>query len=1736
MSRIASVFAAALVFGVGLVAHADPIRIFIRAGVKTHGPEQHDHPHFLKDYTQLLRERGAVVDGALGWPTAAQFDATDVVVVYAQDPWDVSAEQRANIDAFAKRGGGFVVIHDGLCGAKDPAWVKSVIGGAWTNGKAKWFEGDMSLYYVNNENPITTGASNFDLDDELYYDLDLDPTIRVLASTWTPDQRGLKNGRAFPHVYNSAPQMWTYETDWNRAFVSIPGHNWKTFEQPQYRAVLLRGIAWAGKRDNINELCSQDELGSLRYPVGGPSTPIEELAKLAIHPDFKTNLIAAEPVINKPIALDWDPQGRLWVAETPEYPNGRRGMKPEYAGAEWKDHGSLVEEAGKQNRPAHDKISILVDSNHDGIADTKQVFYEGLDLVTGFVFYKDGVIVTQAPDILWVRDTKGTGKADKVEVLYHGLGTFDTHAVINNPRWGLDGWIYATHGYSGSKDVTNGDGTKHFGSIGSGVIRFKPDGSAIEQYSSKGGNTWGLAVTWDDEIMWTQPTSGDLLMQTLLPESVLARGKYDDTPSYKIVKPSDSTFPLMTWEQQAYRQIDWVGHFTAAAGCAIYDGGTWPAEWNGSYFTTEPTINIVHHSFVTPDGISYTTHKEKGREQTEFIVSRDMWFRPIETRIGPDGALYVVDFYNQAVIHNDTRGPAHNNVNAAVRPDRDHYFARIWRLNHRQAEALPVQDLSHADASGLVAALSSPNQPVRMTAARLLAERNEGAEELTKVAGDVTKPAPARVQALWLLQREGKLDDALLLQAASDQNDAVARNALKIDVVRSGAGRGDSSTAAGWYQTLVSRVADPNLANELNGVLALGIRDFHDSSTSNGVGTLLGWRAEALLAAKYVESSDHYIKSAVLAAVEAKPLEYLRTAEHLGESEAADDFISRVTAKIAEKQDPALAAKVVSELAESDRGPVVAIPPHFHTLILEKLSAILLPARTSEWTPALQADFQRLLKTEAAPAALPLLHAWDKQNALGDAVKAVVENELATLADSTAPENRRTTAAGSLIGLRHTSPAIQAALTEQLGSKAPAALQKAIIEGLARENDEASGALLIEVYPKLDSALQGADFAEILKRKEWTSQFVAALSAGKVKLQSLGTIGLDKLRHYPDPAIASAASQTIASILGPLIQQKDEVIAKMLPIVQGGGDIAKGKLLFDGTCAICHKLNGHGGTLAPDLTGIGAHPRLELLVDIVDPNREVDPSFAAFDFTMKNGDLAQGIISRENAESILVRDAGGDHELKKREIARRSEVGRSLMPEGFEGLGAETLRDVIAYLQSTDSKYRIIDLRAGCDADSRHTLFTENTGEPALKFKRFGAVRVGDVPFLIRDPGAIGSDRNLIVLKGGEGLAQTYPQKVEIPVGHIEANALNFLGGVGGWAFPCCGDEKGEGLPAAKVTVYYEGGQSDELILKNGVEFADYVRPHDVPESKSAADLVDGQQVRVFRKVLSKGGVIEKIVLESYNNRIAPIFVGITAEKVLSPAPASAAPAAAAPGTPAAAPTSPATPAASTSKPTSAEVAPDLHDVRILIVGGGSSHDFKRWYGEADQATIEQLHPAWLSYTENPSTIPQALASLDLLALSTNQPISSEARQGIMSMAAAGKGLVLLHPGVWYNWNNFPEYNRDLVGGGARGHDRYGEFEVQVTNPAHPIMAGLPDKFKVHDELYHFTPDPNGAPIEVLAKAVSPLTGETFPQVWTVKHPSARIVCITLGHDGGAHDLPEYQRLLQNALRWAARK
>jgi putative membrane-bound dehydrogenase-like protein len=1616
------VLAACLFFGFCFqsVYSAEALRVFIRAGKKSHGPGAHDFPQFLADWVPMLNERGAKAEGGLEFPTKEQLDRTDVLILHAQEAGNIKiGEERKNLMEFLARGGGLVVIHAAAV-SRDHDWFKGIIGGSWKFEQTKWLEAPLSLYFTDRENPITQHISNFDLDDEIYYDMEMLPEVKVLAAAYTPkakDTGGKGNKEAQQraaeavakkkgvNVYDIQPQVWTYEKENYRAFTCIPGHWFKNFSHNGLRTMILRGIAWAGKRENVDELCKAEELGdALRYVEGGVPRP-EELPKhLEVHPEFEIALVAAEPLINNPMNIDWDEKGRLWVVETPEYPNGLRQANVE----SWMDSGSL--KPGQYMREPEDRISILEDTNGDGVMDKKTVFADKIELATSSVFYRNGVIVCAAPDIWFFEDTDGDDKADKRSKLYSNLGNRDTHAVINNMRWGLDGWIYATHGYSSTDDVKSGDGSKGFGPIGAGVVRFKPDGSAFEQYASRGGNTWGLDITSDGQVFYTQPTSGNHFIHVVLPEYVLAKGKLPGVSGTNGMLPREPTYPAMHWEQQAYVQIDQVGSYTAAAGCAIYEGGAWPAKWNYGYFTTEPTLNIVSHFMVEPDGVTYQAKREPGREQTEFIRSKNLWFRPIEVRVGPDGALYVVDFCNQAIIHNDTRGPTHGPANAAVRPDRDHYYGRIWKVQHKEAK--------------------TPK---------------------SKANSKVTQ----------------------------------------------------GSTALKAYEMSATDTPEQNLG-------------------------------------LFAAASDDWTRSAIIAAAADRALDHLTAALASG-AKGVDAFVQALLPSLGDH-----ANSLVAACAKSNAVTLNAIV----------LNGLADSAHVPSLTPDLTAALKKLLAQPAlAAATLPLVTKWDKEGVLAGEVKVQLDKFSTTLSDNSAPLEARVSAAKGLVAVGGAS---QEYVVRTLARpEVPAALQSAIMAAL----DESGGVeAIVPAFGTLKREQQTQAFEAILKRPEAVRTLLDAVKKGTIDRTVFGPGDVARLRNHPNKPLAVRAS----NLFKVDTSAKDAIIAALLPEVEKPGDAEKGKIYFTAACAVCHKLGDIGAAVGPPLDGMGAHGPAELLVHIVDPNREVDPSFWAFNITTNKNEILQGVITSENASTVMLATQTGPREIAKTDIAKRENTQRSLMPEGLEGLGAEALRDLLAFMCGDAMKqFRILNLADAFTADSRSGVFAgPEANQGQVRLAKFGNLQIENIPFLVQDPVKSATGGNLIVLKGGPSAgnhSQSFPERVEVPVG-IKAKRLHLLSGISGWGFPAVRDE----LAALRAVVVYEDGVREVFQLINGVHFSDYIRKVDVVGSQYIEGVTEGQQMRLITLELGRPVEAKMLILESpLGNKTVPVIAAITADlegrvgfqpvkavagakigdeakgkgkgkgkgKAKGDGKAQAAmpligPKEGGQGDGPLVPTRP--------------VQWEAGKIKVLVIGGGSSHDFTSFFGTTD---VETLKASGLSvhYTEDRDQASEELAHADVAVISVNRKFfdTTAYRKALFDFAAAGKGIVMLHPGTWYGFANWPELNAKIVGGGARGHDRIHPFEVKKVKD-HPVMKDLPASFTVEDELYYMNAEPEKVPpgtaeIEVLAEtSPSDKFQKPHPSVWVTQHPKARIVGITIGHDQRTHDHPAFKQLLTNAVRWTA--
>ncbi len=1174
-------------------------------------------------WEKVLGERGVEVKVS---DSVRDLEGVDVVVLTAANADE--GEGGAVLEEFVGRGGGVVAVHEGVM-AEDEEFFQAALGGSWVRGETRRSTGEMALYFTDRENEITDSVSNFDIDDEIFYDMKISSEARILAAAYTPKPKEGEGEEGKPiNIYDIQPQMWMYEGGGHRAFVCVPGKDLATLSHFSMEVILLRGIAWAGGRE-VGELLGEDKgeelADGLRYPVGGPTRPEDAGAKIELHPEFDLNLVAAEPLINKALNLDWDEKGRLWVLESPEYPNGLRKANTEV----WKEMGSV--RPGDYEREPLDRVSILFDDDGDGRMDRKQVFADKLELATSFVFHEKGIIVSAAPDIWFFEDTDGDDVSDRRTKLYTGLGTRDTHAVINNLRWGLDGWIYATHGYSAGEVDALGDESDGRVKIGSGVVRFKPDGSEIEMYSSKGGNTWGLCMTSDGQCFWTQPTSGTVLFHTVLPEYILAKGKVSGTSGFQGMITGQSTFPLMTWEQAAYKQIDFVGSYTAASGCAIYEGGAWPERWNYSYFTGEPTINLVSHYFVERDGVSYQAMREEGREETEFMRSKDLWFRPVETRVGPDGALYVIDFYNQAVIHNDTRGPKHGPANAAVRPDRDHYFGRIWRVQHKEAREIAVPEIEKDIVGSLQSAIQSENAHTRMTAIRLIREMGEK-EAFENGSG------PMRI-----------------------------------------------------YE-------------ELRGV---------------GGEVLVG---------KFLEAEDDWSRSAVIAAADGRELEVIEIAlrdERVGELvELVENLLRGMELQKAAKSLLMDLAGAGEEAAEVKRVLLKAIRDEAELQI--------------DFDAELGGAFRKLLQDEETSIeVLPLVVSQDKEGLLREDVGHEFARLQGVLASDDAQVEMRLRAGDALVGLADET-GIETVY--ELISREGVDLDfKRNLVSVLGDNGQAVG--LAQNFGVLGEDLRGAAFDEIVKDPMAALGLLDEIESGPVDPKTIGPANVARLVEHPDERVHARAEE-LSEVLNPGARELEKVLAAFLPEMRKKGNVENGRNIFAGACAICHKYDGHpSAEVGPALTGMGSHEVEELLVHIVDPNREVDPTYWQWNIELNEGKTLAGIITSENSSMISLRNQGGEVEIAKKDIRNRVNTNRSLMPEGFEGLGAENLRDIIQYMAETDSvKEKALEDLPADSTEGTGQSFEVRGDEEVLRIAIVGAGSSHHFPrdFLVADSKILG--------------------------------------------------------------------------------------------------------------------------------------------------------------------------------------------------------------------------------------------------------------------------------------------------------------------------------------------------------------------------------------------------------------
>ncbi len=827
-----------------------------------------------------LAERGIAVDYTekLDDLTEANLARYDALMVYG-NIGGVSPAQEQAILSYVAGGKGFVPVHcASACFGKNPALIQ-LMGGRFKSHGVETFKALID----QRDHTTMRGFGGFESWDETYVHDQHNETDRTVLM-YRVDKDKTKPRE---------PWTWIRTHGQGRVFYTASGHDERTWKVPAYADLLARGLAWAAGTKGqpvLNDLLgpfAAEIRAELRYEERPtvqnyekrmpypryqlPLSPADSQQHTTSEYGFHLALFAAEPDVVKPIAFTWDHRGRLWVAESVDYPSKFTEL--------WQ---------------GNDRIKICEDTDGDGKADTFTIFADQLNIPTGLVFANGGLIVAQAPQLLFFKDTDGDDRADVKQVLMEGWSKGDTHAGPSNLRYGLDNQIYGALGYSGFDGTVGGQALN----FRSGLFRFSRAGDRLEFLSQYNNNTWGLGISETGELFGSTANNTQHCY-TPIPIPFL-----DATPG--LAANQDLRRAVRMDQQYAanpltakIRQVDVFGGYTAAAGSNLYTARAFPQRyWNSSVLLCEPTMHLLHPGLLKRDGSGWTEDVDGGN----LVASADEWFAPVHAEVGPDGAVWLADWYNFIIQHNPTprkesggfdsetgKGGAH------INPLRDVEHGRIYRVSWKGDRTTALRRLDPMKPAELVQALSSDNQFWRLTAQRLLVERGQRdvVPALIALAKDQSLDAIGLnggvVHALWTLHGLGALDGsdpaalAVATAALRHPSHGVRRNAVQVLPPIAASGEAIASAEV---------LADPELNVRLAAFLAVSKLPPSER---------LGAQLFAQRQAKEV-MSDKYLPTALMVGVAAHGRGYLAAAAK-----------ASVTVPVSNAATPALEANLIKD-------------------------------------------------------------------------------------------------------------------------------------------------------------------------------------------------------------------------------------------------------------------------------------------------------------------------------------------------------------------------------------------------------------------------------------------------------------------------------------------------------------------------------------------------------------------------------------------------------------------------------------------------------------------------------------------------------------------------------------------------------------------------------------------------------------------------------------------------------
>jgi len=938
-----------------------------------------------------------------------------------------------------------------------------------------------------------------------------------------------------------------------------------------------------------------------------PLSPREGLSAWKVREGFRVELMAAEPLLLDPVAIDWDLAGRLWVVEMADYPLG-------------------MDAKGASGG----RIRVLEKSNPAGPYDRSHLFLEGLNFPTGIVAWKNGVIVTAAPDIFYAEDADGDGVCDSKTLLFSGFHEGNQQLRMNGLRWGLDGWLHCASGSHtpnyGKESRIRSHLTGREIALGSRDFRFHPETGELVPLS--GPSQFGRNN--DDWGNWFGVQNSYPLWHYVLEDRYLQRNPHLIAPNPRklLTESNPRVFPVAEIGKQPNPHTR-VGRFTSACSGMVYRDQLLPlGEGFAHAFTCEPVHNLIQQNVLHRDGTSFRMVRDVPGESPDFLASTDPWCRPVMVRTGPDGALWVVDMYRYVIEHPQWV-PADAQKELAPYLRLGDGRGRLYRVLPESAPARAVPDILAASSTQLVELLCHPNGWVRDAAQqRLMTQKDPATLPALKALLKQIPASPGKLHAMFLIDslQQGLHPDELA-RLLEDDSEEIRRHAVKL-------AEHSDLTSNALAAALMQRANDPSAAVRLQLACTLG-----EWAAPESVQTLAGMLTST--------QNDSYIQAALFSSLN--------------------------------KSNIAAAVEKVAGLP-LDQQPV---REQYASLLAQAVAfGELTPIQKAMRHSADSADHSiRSMLCLAAVYQAPGNKA--AAQGLDQAAIARIHTQARELLTAGNLPDWKLAACASLLFQRPQDAETDREFTRELLSQhLSSELSLALIRHLGKQRGLEYGQLILSGWSSYLPAARSLALEVWAARSEWHPLLLEAIDRGLVNPQEISLALQQQFvanRKSPSAKELQARFQSTRSTNLNPIAKRD--------VLKLEGNPTHGQEVFRKHCIDCHKFQGEGFSVGPNLGSITGRTSENLLDAILTPNQAIEPKYLSYVIAMEDGRTLSGIIESDTGNSLSLLKAKEEKtSVLRQEIEELRSTGKSLMPEGFDKtIPLQDLADLVKYLQQNDS-------------------------------------------------------------------------------------------------------------------------------------------------------------------------------------------------------------------------------------------------------------------------------------------------------------------------------------------------------------------------------------------------------------------------------------------------------------------